>query len=425
MKHWQALLWVVLAAGTAPAFASDSVDAVAREYVELALGAQLLDPESVVTNAPRPDDLARAKAAHRDAAAIERALGALEARLDRIPPGNARLDAMRWRALRARIESLRVQMRPADAPRLSVAEEVARRYGFVPAFRPLSDYDAAIDALDAAMPGKGSLSERIETMKQAAIVPPDRLEAVVRAAVAECRKRTVAHLALPPESVELQFPDDGMFPASATYAGGGKSVVTASRAVPNNVDQVLQYSCHEVYPGHHTHYVTLDKALYQDRGWAEYAVEQNAGPFVPVAEAVAEYGVGLAFPIEERLAFERDVLFPLAGLTMADPAQWRAYLSARSSVLGATSTVARDFLAGTIDRDTAHRLFVRYRLQTPDAADRLLKMLPVIGSYVIASDMGWYTIDRTMQGKPTTTQWELLHRIESQPMLLDDIAALH
>jgi len=425
MRSGNTMLGILLVAATMPAFAADSVDAVARDYVELALGVQRIDPELVGINDPRPAEMARAQTAKRDAGAIERELRALEARLDALVAGSDPLDRMRHRALRARIESLRVQMRPKDAPALPVAEDVTRKFGFAPTFRPLAEYDAALDALAAAMPVQGSLPERIEAMKQAAIVPRDRIEPVLRAAVGECRKRTAAHLALPPEHVELQFTDDPTFPAGASYAGDDKSVVSVSRVMPMNVDQVLQMACHEVYPGHHLHYVTLDQALYHGHGWAEYAVTESIGPSVPVAEAVAEYGVGLAFPVEERLAFERDVLFPLAGRTMEDPSRWRAYLAARSSILGASATVARDYLSGAIDHDEARRRFVRYRLQTPEAADQLLKMLSVLGSYVIASDLGWYTIDRMMQGKPTTTQWELLHRIESQPMLLDDIAALH
>jgi hypothetical protein len=415
------LLWSLMA--STPAMAADAVDAVARDYVELALDAQRLQPDLISVIAPQPIPSTRGKKSARDAVAIERALGALTTRLDGVGPVTDRLDAMRLRALRARIESLRVQMRPADAPQLPVAEEVARKFGFVPDFRPLAGYDAALDRLDKAMPGDGNLPERIDAMKKAAIVPPDRIEPVSRAAIAECRRRTAAHLDLGREGIELKVTDDPTFPAGATYAGGGKSIVTVSRVLPMNVDQVLQMACHEVYPGHHVHYVTLDRALNSGRGWVEFSVDQ-VGPAVPVAEAVAEYGVGLAFPVEERLAFERDVLFPLAGLTMGDPAQWRAYLSARSSILGASATVARDYLGGSIDHDQARRQFIRYRLQTPEAAGQLLKMLSAVGSYVIASDLGWYTIDRVMQGRSVEEQWRLLAQIEREPMLLDDIAAL-
>ena len=72
---------------------------------------------------------------------------------------------------------------------LPVAERVQRIYGFDAIFRPLKDFDPAIDTLDKTMPGEGSLTDRIDAMKKRAQVPADRIETVVRAAVAECRRR--------------------------------------------------------------------------------------------------------------------------------------------------------------------------------------------------------------------------------------------
>ena len=53
MRHAFGILLCSLMAST-PAVAADSVDAVARDYVELALGAQLLQPDLVSINDPRP-----------------------------------------------------------------------------------------------------------------------------------------------------------------------------------------------------------------------------------------------------------------------------------------------------------------------------------------------------------------------------------
>lgn len=422
MRRKPAVVLALMLAFAAPATAADSVDDVAREYVNLAMSARALDPRLVAVNDSRVRAQPDAASSGRDAAAIARRLGRLVERLDQLGPGRQPLDAMRWRSLRAHVDSLRFQLQPVKS--LPVVDEVARRFGFVPKFPSLAEYDAAIDRLAAVMPGEGDVSARIAAMKQAATVPSDRIEAVMRAALAECRKRTAAHLALPAESIELRIVDDPVFPGSATYLGEGHSRVTISRTTPLHVDQALVLACHEVYPGHHTHYVSLDRALYKHRGWPEFAVELESGPLVPVAEAVAEYGVGLAFPVDERIAFERDVLFPIAGLTMADAGQWRAYMLARSDVLGASAVVARDYLSGAIDREEARRRFIRYRLQAPEAADNLLAVLGSMGSYLIASDLGWYTIDRMMHGRPLEEQWRLLGRIESEPMLLEDLDAL-
>jgi hypothetical protein len=93
-------------------------------------------------------------------------------------------------------------------------------------------------------------------------------------------------------------------------------------------------------------------------------------------------------------------------------------------MLGATSTVAREYLEGRLDRAAALTQFRRYRLQSRNATEQLLPMLDFVGSYVIASDLGWTTIDRKLRSKPVDEQWKLFNRILREPMLLEDIDKL-
>jgi hypothetical protein len=132
----------------------------------------------------------------------------------------------------------------------------------------------------------------------------------------------------------------------------------------------------------------------------------------------------MVFPLDDRLKFEREVLYPLAGLTMQDEPSWRAYISARASILGATSTVIRDYLDKRIDADAAKKLSMRYRLMNPRSAEQLIKMVDVFGTDIIASDQGWEAIDQAFAGKPIDEQWRLLRRMEQEPMLLGDVRAL-
>ena len=404
---------------------SDNIDAIAKDYVEVALDAKKLDPDLISINSPALNSIVESKAKKPDPAALAKRSGDLIARLDTLPKLQERLDAIRFRSLRARLVSLQAHLQVMGGAKLTIGEQVEKFYGFKPDFRPLSSYDQGLDRLDKAIPGPGTLAERIAALKTAALVPPDKIEPAFKAALAECRRRTAQHMKLrQPESVEVQFLHDLPAPAEDVYQGDGKSRARISLDSPVDVDRLLAAACHETYPGHHSHFVNIDDALVRGRGWHEFDVEIEDGPQFPVAESVAEYGVGLTFPVEERIAFQRDVLYPLAGLKMQNVDAWRAYISARPEVLGATATVARDYLSGAIDQATAHKLFVRYRLQTPTAAGQMLKMLDAFGSLVIASDFGWYTMDRAMQGKSVDEQWRLFRQIEREPMLLEDVAAL-
>lgn len=400
----------------------DSIDEIAGDYSILAFGAHDLDPDLVAINRPDAEAIAAAKSKQRNKADIAADLSRLIARIDVLPTETTPLDAMRHRHLRAAMVSLRRQLsddKPGD-----VAQEVALRFGFRPTFESLSQFDPAIAQLERALPGTGPIGDRIGELRKSAIVPRDRIEPVFRAALAECRQRTAAHITLPREAVEVQFPPEPTFPGGNDYKGAGKSVTQVSSLFPHDVDRLLILACHEVYPGHHVHFLTTDTELAGKRGWREFRTQLNGGPIVPVAESVAETATGIAFTPDERIAFERDRLYPLAGLRMQHGDQWRAYWKAKDGVLGATSTVARDYLSGKIDKDRAHQLFMRYRLQDSTSANQLLKVIDAVGSYVIASDLGWQAAERVMRGKSRDEQWRLLHKIESEPMLLADVEAL-
>lgn len=410
---------------TSPAFAaSSSLDPLAHEYVMLVAQAGRVEPELFSVGSDLGAIGREAKAHPLQRQVIIDKLDRLVAQLDRLRPSDDSLLAMRQRNLRAHAVSLAMQLQPEKMATLPVAERVRGIYGFEPVFRPLSSFDAAIDRLDAAMPGEGSLTDRIDAMKKRAQVPPDRIERVVRTAVAECRRRTAAHLPLPKEELAISFPADPMVPGQSNYIGNGKGTMAVSTVIPADVDRLLQLSCHEAYPGHHTNYAMLDERLWRGNGWPEMRSSLSLEPQFAVSDAISEYGVGMVFPLEDRLKFEREVLYPLAGLTMQDEASWRAYIAARSSILGATSTIIRDYLDKKIDAETAKKLSMRYRLMNPRSAEQLLMMIDAFGPDIIASDQGWEAVDRSFRGKPMDEQWRLLQRMEEEPMLLGDVRDL-
>lgn len=418
-----ALAAMVALAGPVAA-APTSLDRLARDYVELVAEAGRIEPEQFGVG----DDVKPIAGLSKDRALtrplVVARLGQLVRRLDRLPPSADPMLAMRRRFLRAHAESLALQLQPDKMTAMPVAERVRRIYGFDPVFPELSTFDRAIDALDKALPGPGTLSDRIDALKKRAQVPPDRIPAVVGAAVAECRRRTAERLRLPKEELAISYPADPLVPGQANYVANGKGTMAVSTVVPADVDRLLQVACHEAYPGHHTHFATLDQRLWREKGWPEVRTFLAFDPKFPVSDAISEYGVGLTFPLDERMRFEREVLYPLAGLRMTDEPAWRALLSARSSVLGATSTVIRDYLDKKIDAEAARRLAMRYRLMNPRSAEQLIKMVDAFGVDVIASDQGWLAIDRAFAGKPVDEQWRLLQRMMEEPMLLDDVRAL-
>src|SRR3546814_17926043 len=81
--------------------------------------------------------------------------------------------------------------------RFPFAEEAERLFGVRPVLKPLTAYDAARTKVAALVPGDGPLAQRVERYLDRFTIPEDRLEKVFDAAIARCRGRTAAHVAMP------------------------------------------------------------------------------------------------------------------------------------------------------------------------------------------------------------------------------------
>lgn len=203
------------------------------------------------------------------------------------------------------------------APLPPLADELQALYGLsMPA--PLADaeVESIMEELAELLPGRRTLSFRIAAYRNTLLVPADRRRQVFERALQECRERTLEHWLLPSdERLELQWTRDVKTPWHS-YQGGYRSVLQLNDLTLGYVGSILDVACHEGYPGHHAQFVLYEQAV------AEMPVENRLvllrSPQTALREGAAELGVDLLFPDEDRLRFERDVLFPLAGL---DPSQ--------------------------------------------------------------------------------------------------------
>ncbi|RLB48435.1 MAG: hypothetical protein DRI90_25415, partial [Deltaproteobacteria bacterium] len=107
-----------------------------------------------------------------------------------------------------------------------------------------------------------------------------------------------------------------------------------------------------------------------------------------IAEGTANYGIKVAFPGEERLAFERDVLFPLAGL---DPAAAEGYAKVRvqlDKLSYAGNEAARRYLDGRIDAAGAAEWLSAHAMTPPARAEQRVRFFDQYRSYVINYNLG-------------------------------------
>jgi hypothetical protein len=96
----------------------------------------------------------------------------------------------------------------------------------------------------------------------------------------------------------------------------------------------------------------------------------------------------MAFSPSERVAFERDSLFPLAGLDGSLAELNAAVRTVVENLNYARNEVARGYLDGQLTRDQAVAAMRRYWLIAPEAAAKQLRFIDTYRSYVINYNLG-------------------------------------
>ena len=232
---------------------------------------------------------------------------------------------------------------------------------------------------------------------------------------------------LPPgESFTLEYVQGKPWTGYNWYQGNYQSLIQINTDVPVFIDRALDVACHEGYPGHHVYNMMLEHALVRGRGWPEYQVYPLFSPQSLIAEGTANYGIDIAFPGAERLAFEREVLFPLAGL---DPAQVERYAAVQEVVRDlsyAGNEAAREYLEGRMDGKAAAEWLVRYALMSPEQAAQRVRFFDRYRSYVINYNfgrdlIGGYIDRETGAGASHEARWKMFSSLLASPRLPQDL----
>jgi hypothetical protein len=288
----------------------------------------------------------------------------------------------------------------------------------------LSDYDPALQRLEAVFPGDGPLWQRVDAFASTTAIAPDKLQAVMHASIAECKRRTLAHMTLPAEEkFTLEIVTGQPWSGYNWYKGNATSVIQINTDLPVLMSRAVDLGCHEGYPGHHVLNMLLEQRLYKQRGWIEFTVYPLYSPMSLIAEGSANFGIELAFPGQEKLEFERDVLYPLAGLNAELATRDAELQRARSELAGARLTIARDYLDGRIDRAEAVRLAQHYQLMSPERAEQSVAFTDKYRSYVINYGLGLDRVREYVDAVGATPQqrWAAMERILSEPTLPADL----
>jgi hypothetical protein len=408
---------------------SDTMDDLAREYVRLVLALGVHDPDAVDAYYGPDQTRTQVTTAAAPLAIVRQDIAAMRQSLDgRATPADAD-DAWRLRMLRAQARALAMRAAVRAGERTTFDEESAALYDATAPTHDAAHFDRLLASLDVALSGSGSLTQRYERFRAGFVVPPECLDAVFRAAITACRERTRARVALPEgESFTLEYVRDKPWSGYNWYKGGYQSVIQVNTDLPIYVDRAVDLACHEGYPGHHVYNVLLEQGLVRGRGWAEWAIYPLFSPQSLIAEGTANFGISVAFPEGERLAFERDVLFPLARLDGSRAAAYHEVQRLTARLAYAGNEAARQYLDGSVSAAGAVSWLERYALMSHERAQQRVRFFDRYRSYVINYNLGQDLVERFVDGQggiasAPDRRWQIFADLLRRPRLPSELAA--
>lgn len=250
------------------------------------------------------------------------------------------------------------------------------------------------------------------------VVRPDRVPAVMAAALQQCRALTLQHMSLPPgEHVDIRYVNLKPWSAFSHYIGNAHSVIDVNMDYPLTVDRIVNLACHEGYPGHHVFNTMRDMTLVQGQHLDEFRVQTTFSPQSYVSEAAASYAPSLVLSDAERLHLEEDLLFPIAGLKGLDCRRYLEIERLIGSLHTAEPSIAREYLDGRLEFVRAADALERETLM--EHGETTLLYLNEYRSYMLSYTLGVDSVKALVEaGHPTDTErWRRYQSLMTNPVL--------
>jgi hypothetical protein len=331
------------------------------------------------------------------------------------------LETLRFRYLYKQLLACKTKILMLNGTKLPFDEEAKALYdASSPAY---SDeyFQSTIKQLDKILPGNGNVAVRLDDFKKKFIIPADKLQYVFNAALKECRTRTLKYIKLPKEeSFTVEYVKNKPWGAYNWYKGNFHSLIQVNTDLPIYIDRAIDLAAHEGYPGHHVYNTLLESNLVDKLGWKEFTVYALFSPQSLIAEGTANYGIDVAFPDDERIKFEKEVLFPLAGLNPNDADLYYKVLELQKHFSYAGNTAAKNYLDGKWIREQTIEWLQKNELRPKERAEKDIDFFDKYRSYVINYNLGMDIVKDYIERNGGTDdhpvkRWELFEYLLSTP----------
>ena len=409
-----------------PVTPTKSVNEIAEAYVKLVLAMGQHDPDYVDAYYG-PSEWKKQSKEKKPLNAIAGEATRLRDQLAKISQPTDEMEQLRRRYLTKQLSALGARVRILNGEHLKFDEESLALYDAIAPTFPESHFQEILARLEPKLPGQGPLLQRYENWRRAFVIPKDKLDPVFQLAIKACRERTLAHIKLPPdENFSVEYVTNKPWGGYNWYKGNYRSVIQVNTDLPVYIDRAIDLAAHEGYPGHHVYNALLEKNLVRDRGWVEFSAYPLFSPQSLIAEGTANFGREVVFTKPERLAFEKEVLWPAAGI---DPSRVEEFYTVQDLVKKlayATNEAARRYLNSEIGANTAATWLQKYALMDEKRAKQTTKFIEKYRSYVINYNLGEDMVRTYIEKRGGTAEqpeqrWREFEQLLASPRLPADI----
>ena len=331
------------------------------------------------------------------------------------------LETLRYRYLYKQLFAVKARLLILNGSVLPFKLESRALYDVTPVFESEDSLQKIIDEVDSILPGTGDINERIAALRKNFEVPKNKISTVFDAAIKECRRRTAKYINFPAgENFKAEYVVNKPWGAYNWYKGNFYSVIQIATDFPFYIDNAIGLAAHEGYPGHHVYNILMEQDLVINNVWIEYTIYPLYSPQSLIAEGTAVVGEELIFPGDERMQFEKEVLFPLAGLSTKDADLYYRVLLLQKKLSGAGVLAARNYLNGEWTKEKTLAWLQKFQLRTKERAEKYLSFIETYRSYVVNYYMGKMIIEDYLEKKGGTNEnmakrWELFTNLISTP----------
>ena len=401
------------------------MDELARRYLLLGLRLDRISPGFVDSYVGPPElaEIAQGEAEplaaelHAEALALRDVAHALDS--DGVAGDQRRL----W--FLGQLRAISAIARQADGEEIAYLDLVEELFGIPIRAVPDQELAAARDRIDAALPGRGSLHERLADLRAAIRVPPDLVVPAVEASASRFRTATRRDFPLPrDESIEWHVAHDQPWMAYAGFLGKGRTRIQVNVDLAADVTMIAFWAAHEAYPGHHAELVTKEQTLIGRASLGEATMQTMNTPEAVLSEGQADVGLEVVMTDSE-FADELRRIGDMVGVQ----ADWAAAAAVRRGLNDLQAAVGNAGILlhheGRSEREVRDYL-AEVGIRPPERVEHAMRILrdPVNRTYSFTYSEGERLIRPWLEIEGQTLGFGRLLSEELSPAaLLQDLAA--